>query len=94
MHCQGSDNISVSVEIGLLRRFLGGQLPWTGGWNYPSATACIDWAKRQARELAEAGDPVAQYQLGRYDGHLYKNPAAENRLVPATGGQVKCETSC
>ena len=43
---------------------------------------------RQTRELAEAGDRVAQYQLGRDDDHLDKDPemlrqAAQGGFVPA-----------
>ena len=36
MHCQGSDNISASVKVGLLRKFLDGDLPWTACADHPS----------------------------------------------------------
>ena len=91
MHCQGSDNVSASVKVGLLRKFLDGDLPWTACSDHPSVRACIDHATRQTRELAEAGDLVAQYQLGRDDGHLDKDPAMLRRA--ADGGFAPAQTS-
>ena len=83
MHCQGSDNMQIAVKVEHLRRFLAGDLPWTACRDYPSVAACIARATNQTRELAEAGNLVAQYQLGRDDGHLDKNPAMLRR---AAGG--------
>ena len=73
MHCQGSANMLIAVKVEHLRRFLSGDLPWTACRDSPSVAACIEQAATQARELAEAGDRVAQYQLGRDDGHLDKD---------------------
>ena len=88
MHCQGSDNMLIAVKLEHLRRFVDGDLPWTACRDFPSVGACIERAKTQTRELAEAGDLVAQYQLGRDDGYLDKDPvmlrrAAEGGFAPA-----------
>ena len=88
MHCQGSGNMVTAVKVELLRRFLGGDLPWTACRDSASVEACIAQAATRTRELAEAGDRVAQYQLGRDDGHLDKDPdmlrrAAEGGFAPA-----------
>ena len=88
MHCQGSDNMVNAVTVELLRRFLDGDLPWTACRDSASVAACIAQAATQTRELAEAGDRVAQYQLGRHDGHLDQDPvmlrrAAEGGFAPA-----------
>ena len=81
MHCQGSDNMVIAVKVEHLRRFLDGDLPWTACRTYASVAACIERATAQTRELAEAGDLVAQYQLGRHDGHLDKDPAMLRRAA-------------
>ena len=88
MHCQGSANMIIAVKGEHLRRFLDGDLAWTACRDYPSVAVCVERATRQTRELAEAGDRVAQYQLGRDDGHLDKDPsmlrrAAEGGFAPA-----------
>ena len=88
MHCQGSANMIIAVKGEHLRRFLDGDLAWTACSDYPSVAVCVERATRQTRELAEAGDRVAQYQLGRDDGHLDKDPsmlrrAAEGGFAPA-----------
>ena len=88
MHCQGSDNMLIAVKLDHLHRFLDGDLPWTACKDHPSVAACIERATTQTRELAEAGDLVAQYQLGRDDGHLDKDVAmlrraAEGGFAPA-----------
>ena len=88
MHCQGSDNMSVAVKVEHLRRFIDGDLPWTACRDHPSVAACVERATTQTRELAEAGDLVAQYQLGRDDGYLDKDVAmlrraAEGGFAPA-----------
>ena len=84
MHCQGSDNMAIAVKVELLRRFLDGDLAWTACKDLPSVAACIERATVQARELAASGDRVAQYQLGRDDGHLDKNPAMLRRVQART----------
>ena len=81
MHCQGSNNISIAVKVEHLRRFLDGNLAWTACRDSPSVAACIERATTQTRELAEAGDRVAQYQLGRDDAHLDKDPAMLRRAA-------------
>ena len=73
IHSQGSDNMLSPVKVEHIHRFLNGDLPWTACRDYPSVLACIEQATTQARELAEAGDRIAQYQLGRDDGHLDKD---------------------
>ena len=88
MHCQGGDNMSLAVKVEHLRRFLDGDLPWTACRDFASVADCIERATEQTRELAEAGDRVAQYQLGRDDGHLDKDlamlrRAAEGGFAPA-----------
>ena len=88
MHCQGSANMIIAVKGEHLRRFLDGDLAWTACRDYPSVAVCVERATRQTRELADAGDRVAQYQLGRDDGHLDKDPsmlrrAAEGGFAPA-----------
>ena len=88
MLTHGAGNMESAVNVAVIRKFLDGDLPWTACRDHPSVAACIEWATRQARELAEAGDRVAQYQLGRYSGHLDKDTAmlrraAENGFVPA-----------
>ena len=84
MHCQGSDNMQLAVKVENLRRFLDGDLAWTACRDYPSVSACIGRATNQTRKLAEAGDLLAQYQLGRDDGHLDKDVAMLRRA--AEGG--------
>ena len=88
MLTHGAGNMESAVNVAVIRKFLDGDLPWTACRDHPSVAACIERATRQARELAEAGDRVAQYQLGRYSGHLDKDTAmlrraAENGFVPA-----------
>ena len=88
MHCQGGGNMVIAVRAEHLLRFLDGALPWTACRDHPSVAACIERATAQTRELAEAGDLVAQYQLGRHNGHLDKDPAmlrraAEGGFAPA-----------
>ena len=88
MHCQGNDNMIIAVKGEHLRRFLDGDLAWTACRDYPSVAVCVERATRQTRELADAGDRLAQYQLGRDDGHLDKDPsmlrrAAEGGFAPA-----------
>ena len=91
MHCQGSDNMIIAVKGEHLRKFLDGDLAWTACRDHPSVAACIERATRQARELAEAGDRLAQYQLGREDGHLDKEPAMLRRA--AEGGWASAQAS-
>ena len=91
MHCQGSDNMLIAVKVEHLRRFLAGDLAWTACRDYPSVAACIERATTQARELAETGDRVAQYQLGRDDGHLDKDAAMLRRA--AEGGFASAQSS-
>ena len=87
MHCQGGDNMSIAVKAEHLRRILDGDLPWTACSDHPSVPAYIERATVQARELAQTGNRVAQYQLGRDDGHLDKDVvmlrrAAEGGFAP------------
>ena len=91
MHCQGNDNMSIAVKVEHLRRFLDGDLAWTACKDLPSVAACIERATVQARELADSGDRVAQYQLGRDDGHLDKDPAMLRRA--AEGGFAPAQTA-
>ena len=91
MHCRGSDNISIAVKVEHLRRFLDGDLAWTACRDSPSVAACIERATTQTRELAEAGDRVAQYQLGLDDGYLDKNLAMLRRA--AQGGFASAQVS-
>ena len=79
-------NMVSAVKAGVIRKFLDGDLPWTACGDSPSVAECIERAARQTRELAESGDRVAQYQLGRGDGHLDKamlRRAAEGGFVLA-----------
>ncbi|MDE0390687.1 MAG: trypsin-like peptidase domain-containing protein [Rhodospirillales bacterium] len=81
-------NMVAAVKVGVVRKFLDGDLPRTACRDHPSVSDCIERATRQARELAEAGDRVAHYQLGRYSGHLDKDSAmlrraAENGFILA-----------
>ena len=91
MHCQGSDNMIIAVKGEHLRKFLDGDLAWTACRDSPSVTACIERATTQTRELAEAGDRVAQYQLGLDDGYLDKNLAMLRRA--AQGGFASAQVS-
>ena len=91
MHSQGSDNMLSPVKVEHLRRFLSGDLAWTACRDYSSVAACIEQATRQARELAEAGDRVAQYQLGRDNGNLDKDPVM--LLRAAEGGFASAQFS-
>ena len=91
MHCQGSDNMIIAVKGKHLRQFLDGDLAWTACRDHPSVAACVERATRQARELAEAGDRLAQYQLGRDDGHLDKDMAMLRRA--AEGGWASAQHS-
>ena len=91
MHCQGSDNMIIAVKGEHLRKFLDGDLAWTACRDHPSVAACIERATIQTRELAEAGDLVAQYQLGRDDGHLDKDMAMLRRA--AEGGWASAQAS-
>ena len=72
-------------------RVLNGDLAWTACRDYSSVAACIEQATRQARELAEAGDRVAQYQLGRDNGNLDKAPVM--LLRAAEGGFASAQFS-
>ena len=91
MHCQGNGNMAIAVKVEHLRRFLDGDLAWTACKDLPSVAACIERATVQARELADSGDRVAQYQLGRDDGHLDKDPAMLRRA--AEGGFAPAQTA-
>ena len=91
MHCQGSDNMIIAVKGEHLRKFLDGDLAWTACRDHPSVAACIERATIQTRELAEAGNLVAQYQLGRDDGHLDKDMAMLRRA--AEGGWASAQAS-
>ena len=91
MHCQGSGNMSIAVKVEHLHRFLDGDLAWTACRDHPSVAACVERATIQTRELAEAGDPVAQYQLGRHDGHLDKDVAMVRRA--AEGGWASAQVA-
>ena len=91
MHCQGSDNMIIAVKGEHLRKFLDGDLAWTACRDHPSVAACVERATRQTRELAEAGDRLAQYQLGRDDGHLDKDLAMLRRA--AEGGWASAQDS-
>lgn len=91
MHCQGSDNMQIAVKVEHLRRFLDGGLAWTACGDQSSVAACIKRATMQVRELAEAGDLVAQYQLGRDDGHIDKDVAMLRRA--AEGGWALAQHS-
>ena len=84
-------NMVSAVKAGVIRKFLDGDLPWTACRDSPSVAACIELAATQARELAEAGDRVAQYQLGRDDGYLDKDVAMLRRA--AEGGFVLAQIS-
>ena len=84
-------NMVAAVKAGVIRKFLDGDLPWTACRDSPSVAACIELAATQARELAEAGDRVAQYQLGRDGGHLDKDEAMLRRA--AEGGFVLAQIS-
>ena len=91
MHCQGSGNMSIAVKVEHLHRFLDGDLAWTACRDSPSMSDCIERATVQTRELAEAGDLVAQYQLGRHDGHLDKDVAMVRRA--AEGGWASAQVT-
>ena len=91
MHCQGSDNMIIAVRVGHLRRFLDGDLVWTACRDHPSVAVCIEQATEQTRQLAKAGDRLAQYQLGREDGHLDKDMAMLRRA--AEGGWASAQFS-
>ena len=91
MHCQGSDNMIIAVKGEHLRKFLDGDLAWTACRDHPSVAACIERATEQTRQLAKAGDRLAQYQLGREDGHLDKEPAMLRRA--AEGGWASAQAS-
>ena len=91
MLTHGDGNMESAVNVGVIRKFLDGDLPWTACRDYPSVAACIERATRQTRELAEAGDRVAQYQLGRAKGHLDRNPAMLRRA--AEGGFAQAQAS-
>ena len=89
MYCQGSSNLIIAAKVGHLRRFLDGDLPRTACRDFPSVQTCVERATIQARELAEAGDRVAQYQLGRDDGSLDKDLAMLRRA--AEGGWASAQ---
>ena len=63
IHCHGGDNMIHAVKVEQLRRFLNGRLPRISCRHDPSLAACIQRATKQLQEIAEAGDPVAQFQL-------------------------------
>lgn len=91
MHCQGSENMVIAVKVEHLRRFLDGDLPWTACRAHSSVAVCIERTTRQTRELADSGDRVAQYQLGRDDGYLDKDVAMLRRA--AEGGFAPAQAS-
>ena len=91
MLTHGDGNMESAVNVAVIRKFLDGDLPWTACKDHPSVAACIEWATRQARELAETGDRVAQYQLGRAKGHLDRDPAMLRRA--AEGGFAQAQAS-
>lgn len=88
MHCRGGANMSIAVKVEHLHRFLNGELPWTACSDHPSVPVCIEQAIAQARTHGQAGDRVAQYQLGLQKGSLDKDVtmlrrAAEGGFAPA-----------
>ena len=91
MLSDGDGNMVSAVKVDVIRRFLDGDLPWTACRDSPSVSECIEQATRQAEELAEAGDRVAQHQLGREGGHLHKDVAMLRRA--AEGGFARAQAS-
>ena len=87
----GDGNIVSAVKVEAIRIFLDGDSPWTACRDSPSVAECIERAARQTRELAEAGDGVAQYQLGRDGGYLDKDLAMLRR--PAEVGFASAQSS-
>ena len=91
MLTHGDGHMEAAVNVAVIRKFLDGDLPWTACRDHPSVATCIERATRQARELAAAGDQIAQYQLGRAKGHLDRDLAMLRRA--AEGGFAQAQNS-
>ena len=81
----GDGNMVSAVKVEVIRKFLDGDLPWTACRDYPSVAACIERATTQVRELAQAGDRVAQYQLGTRRRPPRQGP---RHAAPGRGGRI------
>ena len=91
MLTHGDGYMEAAVNVAVIRKFLDGDLPWTACRDHPSVANCIERATRQARELAAAGDQIAQYQLGRAAGHLDRDLVMLRRA--AEGGFAQAQNS-
>ena len=82
-------NLADATKLEHLQGFLSGDIPWTACRDHASTSACIDAAIKQTERIAEAGDAVAQYELGRKgylnpDGNMvWLAHSAEQGFTPA-----------
>ena len=58
-------NIAFGIKLEHLSRFLLGETASTACGDFSSTRRCMDAAMAQARRMAEDGNSIAQYQLGR-----------------------------
>ena len=65
-------NMAYGIRLEHLQGFIGGDIPFTACRDHATASACIDAAVEQTERMAEDGNPIAQYELGR-DGYLNKD---------------------
>ena len=60
----GSGNMAAAVKLEHVHDFLDGKLQWTACRVYPTPKRCLEAAMRETERLAEAGDVLAQVELG------------------------------
>ena len=61
-------NMAAAVRPEHVHDFLEGKLQWTACRDYASPDACLEAAIEATTRAAEAGDVLAQYQLGKESG--------------------------
>ena len=61
-------NMADAVKLEHLHHFLEGKLQWTACRDYDSPKTCLEAAIEATTQAAEAGDLLAQFQLGKESG--------------------------
>ncbi len=57
-------NMADAVKLRHVHDFLDGKLQWTACQDYPTPKGCLEAAMHQTERMAEAGDVLAQVELG------------------------------
>ena len=61
-------NMAAAVKLEHIHDFLEGKHQWTACRDYDSPNACLEAAIEATTQAAEAGDVLAQFQLGKESG--------------------------